>query len=222
MGNMQEMRIVFPTPDKLLTRGVVILLVLLGLGYAGVLLAPERVLGLLALNPRAVVHGRIWQLVTYPFVNDAWGLVLNGSVLLFIGSSIEREWRAASFLWLWVTVTLCCGLLWLLVGLFMSRAPLGVGANACGYGIIATFGLLFRGRRYLVYFGVLEAQYVALILIVVGVILALRFPITVIWVAGALVAYVYVKARWSMHAGAFSPAGRRRSGGSKGQFVDID
>jgi membrane associated rhomboid family serine protease len=225
MSNMQEMRIVFPSPDKLLTPGVVLVLLLSVLGYVGVIVAQDTVFGFLALNPRAVVHGMIWQLVTYPFVNlDPWNLVWNGLVILFIGSAIEREWRTPSFLWLWLTVCVCCGVLWVLIGvLFPGRAPLGMGANACGYGLIATFGMLFRGRRYLVYFGVLEAQHIALGLIAIGFLLGLRAPITLIWVAGALVAYVYSKAHWSMHTGTFRPAGRRQSGGSsKGQFVDID
>lgn len=221
MGNMQEMRIVFPSPDKLLTPGVVLLLSLAVAGYIGLALAQNAILGVLALNPQAVIHGRIWQLVTYPFVNSPGSLVCNGLVLLFIGSAIEREWRTASFLWLWLTVSIGCGILWVLVSLIAGRSMIGFGASACGYGIIGTMGMLFRGRRYLVLFATLEAQHIAVGLVVIGIILGLSYPTNLIWVAGALVACVYVKVRWSVGTRAAMRPASRRSGG-KGQFVDID
>ncbi len=221
MSNMQEMRIVFPTPDKLLTRGVVIVLSLMVAGYIGLVLAQDAVLGALALNPRAVLHGRVWQLVTYPFVNGPSSLIWNGLVILFVGSAIEREWRTASFLWLWFTVSVSCALLWVLISLVAGRSMVGFGAGACAYGIIGTMGVLFRGRRYFVFLGTLEAQHIALGLIVIGILLGLSNPMTLIWVAGALVACVYVKVRWNLGARAAMRPASRRSGG-KGQFVDID
>jgi membrane associated rhomboid family serine protease len=221
MGTMQEMRIVLPTPEKLLTRGVILLLSLGVAGYIGLLLAPEAVLGALALNPQGVAHGRIWQLATYPFVDGSRGLIWNGLVVLFIGSAIEREWRTTSLLWLWLLVSVTCGLLWVIISLLAGRPFLGTGAQACAYGLIGTMGVLFRGRRYFVFLATLEAQHIALGLIVIGVILSLQAPITLIWVAGALVAYIYVKVRWSLGARSSMYAAPRQSGG-KGQFVDID
>jgi membrane associated rhomboid family serine protease len=221
MSDMQEMRIVFPSPEKLLTPGVVVILSLAVAGYIGLVLAPDAVFGALALNPQGVVHGRIWQLVTYPFVNGACSLICNGLVILFIGSAIEREWRTASFLWLWLTVSVCCGILWVLGNLLKGGSAVGFGANACTYGLIATMGVLFRGRRYFVLFATLEAQHIAIGLIAIGIIISLPQPITLAWVAGALVAYLYVKARWSLGARASMRPAPRRSGG-KGQFVDID
>jgi len=97
----------------------------------------------------------------------------------------------------------------------------GDGAGVGGYGLIATFGLLFRGQRFFALFGTIEAQHIAIGLIAIGVILSLPMPITLVWVAGALVAYVYVKTRWSLQAKPTVRSGLQRSGG-KGQFVDID
>jgi len=221
MGEMQETRIALPSPEKLLTPGVIILLSLLVAGFLGLALAPEAVGRALALSPLAVLHGRIWQLVTYPFLNGACGLLCNGMVILFFGSAIEREWRTASFLLLWLTVTVACGVLWIVLNLLMGYSIAGLGAGVGGFGLIATFGLLFRGRRFFAFFGTVEAQHIALGLIVIGVILSLPVPITLVWVAGALVAYVYVKARWSLQARPSVRPGLQRSGG-KGQFVDID
>ncbi|MCU0915710.1 MAG: rhomboid family intramembrane serine protease, partial [Planctomycetes bacterium] len=220
-NDMQEMRIMMPTPEKLLTPGVIVLLSLMVAGFLGLSLAPDAVLGTLALNPQGVLHGRIWQLVTYPFVNGTCGLLCNGLIVLFIGSSVEREWRTKSFISLWLIVSIVCGILWVLLTMLTGRPALGMGAGACGYGLIATMGLLFRGRRFLMILATLEAQHIAIGLIVLGVILSLPQPLTLVWVAGALVAYLYVKARWSLRDRPAVRTGPRRSGAG-GQFVDID
>jgi membrane associated rhomboid family serine protease len=221
MDEMRGIRLAFPTPEKLFTRGVTIIVALLVAGFLGLSLAPQVVGGALALSPLGVLHGKIWQLVTYPFLNGPWGLVWNGLLVLFVGSSIEREWRTASFLWLWFIVSVVCGVLWILVNLLMNYSVTGFGAGACSYGIIAVMGVLFRHRRYLVFFATMEAQHIAIGLIAIGVVLSLPNPITLVWVAGALVGYVYLKARWSLQA---RPAARSRAGrsGGKGQFIDID
>ena len=221
MGDMQEMRIALPSPQKLLTPGVIILLSLVVAGFLGLALGGEAVGRALALSPLAVLHGKIWQLVTYPFLNGPVGLICNGMVILFFGSAVEREWRTASFLLLWLVVTVTCGLLWILLNLLMGYSMAGAGAGVGGYGLIATFGLLFRGQRFFAFFGTIEAQHIAIGLIAIGVILSLPMPITLVWVAGALVAYVYVKARWSLRARPSVRSSLQRSGG-KGQFVDID
>ncbi len=221
MSDMQEIRMALPSPQKLFTPGVVVLISLLVAGFLGLSLAREAVGIALALSPYGVLHGKIWQLLTYPFLNDPIGLIGNGMIILFLGSAIEREWRTASFLLLWLTVTVTCALLWIVLNLLMGYSLAGMGAGVGGYGLIATFGLLFRGQRFFALFGTIEAQHIAIGLIAIGVILSLPMPITLVWVAGALVAYVYVKARWSLQARPTVRPGLQRSGG-KGQFVDID
>ena len=224
MDEMREIRLAFPPPEKLFTRGVTIIVALLVLGFLGLCFSREAVSGALALSPWGVMHGKVWQIVTYPFVNGPLGLLGNGLTVLFIGSAIEREWRTTSFLWLWLIVTVACGILWILVNLLMNISVTGAGANACSYAIIAVMGVLFRRRRYFAFFATLEAQHIAIGLIAIGVILSFAVPpvpIALTWVAGALVGYVYIKARWGLQA---RPAARPRLGrsGGKGQFVDID
>jgi hypothetical protein len=96
-----------------------------------------------------------------------------------------------------------------------------MGAAACSYGFISTLGLLFRGRRFFIFFATIEAQYLALILVVIGIIMNITRPINLIWVLGALVAYVYVKARWSM-ASKGPSRGVSEKHRRPGRFVDID
>jgi membrane associated rhomboid family serine protease len=221
MSDVQEMRIALPSPDRLLTRGVVILLSLMVAGFLGTRLAGDFVLGTLALNPQSVVHGRIWQLVTYPFVDGGCTLLWNGMIVLFIGSAIEREWRTASFLWLWLTVSVVCGLFWTAASLLAGTPWIGTTASACCFGIIGTMGLVFRRRRYFVVLATVEAQHLAIGLIVIGIIFSIPTPIALVWVSGALVAYMYVKFHWSRAARSAVRPAARRSGG-RGSFVDID
>jgi membrane associated rhomboid family serine protease len=218
MSEMQEIRIALPKPEKLLTRGVVIILSLMVAGLAGTTLAPNTVLPLLALSPSAVLHGQIWQLATYPFVSGTCGLLWNGLIVLFVGSAIERQWRAASFLSLWLVVSVVCGILWVLIGLILRQPSPGSGAYACCYGLIGTMGLLFRGTRYWVLFTTVEAQHLAIGLIVIGLIFSIPAPLSLIWVIGAGVAYAYVKIRLNA---ASRPVSRRASA-ARGSFVDVD
>ena len=221
MDDMREIRLALPTPEKLFTPGVIVLISLLVAGFLGLALGGDPVGRALALSPLAVLHGKIWQLVTYPFLNGPIGLICNGMVILFFGSAIEREWRTASFLLLWLIVTVTCAILWIVLNLLMNYSMAGAGAGVGGFGIIAAFGLLFRGRRFFAFLGTIEAQHLAIGLIAIGVILSLPVPITLVWVAGALVACVYVKARWRLQARPTVRPGPQRSGG-KGKFVDID
>ena len=92
MYTTQQTQMTFPSPRKLFTPGVITILVLL---IAGILLstfAGGFTTGFLALSAQNVLHGKIWQLVTYPFVsNSPMNLIFSGLMVLMLGSAIERE-----------------------------------------------------------------------------------------------------------------------------------
>lgn len=222
MSGMQQMQMAFPSPRKLFTPGVTGILVLSIVGFLIGVLAPDLAARILALSPDGIRRGMVWQLVTYPFVNGSpMNLVFSGMMILFVGSSIEREWRTSSFLMLWLVVSVACGLLWIAVGFAAGSNMIGMGSTACSYGFIATMGLLHRGQHFFVFFATVEAQHLALILIVIGVILSITQPINLIWITGALVAYLYVKAHWSHTRKGFGSS-RGHSAEERGRFVDID
>lgn len=217
-----QTQMAFPSPTRLFTRGVTTILVLL---IAGILLstfAPRFTTGFLAVSAHNVLHGRIWQLVTYPFVSgSSMNLVFSGLMVLFVGSAIEREWKTASFLLLWMIISVVCGLLWVVVNLVTGNDFIGMGASACTYGLITTMGLIFRGRRFFIFFATVESRYLVLILIAIGILMNIATPINLVWISGALVAYVYIKLRWSMASKGhrtIPSAEQRRSNG----FVDVD
>lgn len=222
MYTNQQTQMAFPSPTKLFTPGVITIIVLL---IAGILLstfAPGFTTNFLAVSAHNVLHGRIWQLVTYPFASGSpMNLIFSGLMVIFVGSTIEREWKTASFLLLWAVVSATCGLLWVIVNLLTGNDFIGMGASACTYGLIATMGLLFRGRRFFMFFAMVEARYLVLILIAIGILMNIATPINLVWISGALVAFGYIKLRWSIASKSsrdVPSVEQRRANG----FVDID
>ena len=222
MSAMQQMQVALPSPRKLFTPGVTGILIFSIVGFLIFAFAPGFAANVLGISAAGLRRGFVWQVVTYAFIHGSpMNLVFNGMVILFVGSVIEREWRTASFLSLWFVVSIVCGLFWGGVGLVTGGSVVGMGATACCYGFISTMGLLYRGQRFFVFFATVEAQHLALILIAIGIILNIMTPIALTWIAGALVAYVYVKAHWS-HTRQGLPRSRPHDSGPGGRFVDID
>lgn len=222
MYTTQQTQISFPSPAKLFTPGVTAIIILLIAGMLLSMFAPGFRTRFIALSAQSVLHGRIWQLVTYPFASGyPINLVFSGLMVLFVGSAIEREWKTASFLLLWVVVSAVCGLLWVIVNLLTGNNFIGMGASACTYGLIATMGLLFRGRRFFMFFATVESWHLVLILIAIGILMNIATPINLVWVSGALVAYIYIKLRWSMALKSRRSIPSEEQGRSNG-FVDID
>ncbi|MHC4212061.1 MAG: rhomboid family intramembrane serine protease [Planctomycetota bacterium] len=217
-----RMEIALPTPRKLFTPVVTVMIVLMIIGFALINHAKEFTINYLAVNPQTCFPFRLWQLVTYSFINlCAWNMIFDGLIIIFIGSAIEREWRSVSFLLLMLTVSIVCGAIWLLVNLAGNLNYLGWGTGACAYGLIAAFGLLFRRKRFFALFWTIEAQHLALLLIAIGLIVGIAQPISWVWVGGAGVAYLYIKLRLRMA----SPASGSRATGEQrrhGDFVDLD
>jgi len=223
MVEMREMQLGLPTPRQLFTPGVTGVLILCVIGYVLCAFAPASV-SALGLSVQALTRFKIWQFLTYPFLHGCpWNLIFNGMVILFIGSAIEREWRTGAFITLWLVVSIDCGILWVLANLVTGNQYIGIGATACCYGIIATMGVLFYGTRFFVFFTTVEAQYLALIVIGIGVVLNIKPPIRLVWVLGALIAYIYVKMRTSRGPRrSFGSGPSPRTQGHRGGFVDID
>lgn len=216
----QRIEWAIPSPRKLFTPAVTTILILLVAGFATIFYAPKFTLNYMALTLGGLLQGKIWLLVTYPFFDScSLTMIFDSLLVLFIGSAIEREWRTGAFVLLWLVVSVVCGLIWVAISALFGRNFIGISSASCAYGLIATFGLLYRKKRFLAFFWALEAQYIAWGLIVIGIVLGIRQPLAWIWVAGALVAYVYVKLRWR----AASNKGNAASGRYRpGSFVDID
>jgi membrane associated rhomboid family serine protease len=222
MYTTQQTQITFPSPTKLFTPGVTTIIILLIAGFLLSTFAGGFAIDFFALSAKNVLHGRIWQILTYPFVsNSPFNLIFSSLMVLFIGSIIEREWRTTSFLLLWLVISTGCGVLWMIVNIFFGKNFIGMGAAGCTYGLLATMGLLLRGRRFFMFFATIESRYLVLILIAIGILMNIATPINLIWISGALIAYLYIKLRWRMASQSsrtIQTIEQRRTDG----FVDID
>ena len=217
-----QIQMTFPSPTKLLTPGVTAIIILLIAGMLLSLIAGDFTISFFALSSHNVLHGRIWQLVTYPFVSSfPINMIFSGLIVLFVGSAIEREWRTASFILLWLVTSVGCALLWIIVNLLTGNNFIGTGASGCTYGLIATMGLLFRGRKFFMFFVTVDSRYLVLILIAIGILMNIATPINLVWILGALIAYAYIKLRWSMASRSHgsTPSVKQRR---PGDFVDVD
>ena len=219
----RRLQLQLPSPTKFFTPAVTVFLILIIIGFAVATYASEFVINTLALSSQGIFRGKVWQLVTYPFVEmSTCRLIPSGIILLFFGSAVERQWKTRGFLALWFIVSITSGILWVIISMILGLSNMvALGMAACAYGIIATFGILYKGQKILFFFFVMEAQYVAILLIAIGLVVSIAFPLNLIWVAGALIAYIYTKVRWrsaSSRANKKFESSQLRAGG----FVDVD
>lgn len=214
-------QMVMPSPSKLFTPAVTTIIALLIAGFALATYFPGFTVRYLGLSSQGVFSGKLWQVITYSLINPcASALIFNGIMVLFIGSSIERVWRTRSFVLLWVVVSVVCAVLWMLVSLVLGQNMVGMGSAACGYGLIAAFGILNYRKRVFTLLCTIEAQYLAMIFIGIGIVISIASPFNLIWVSGALVAYLYIKWTLRRRTGTKTVDSFSRGGGSG--FVDID
>jgi len=218
----QQIQPSLPSPSKLFTPGVCILLALMVTGAIFTLINGQFALASFAVSSQSILSGRIWQLATYSFISGSiMNLVFSSLMVVFVGSAVEREWRTVSFLALWLVVSVACGLLWAIVDILTAGTAYGIGAAACTYGLISAMALLYRGRRFFLFFAVVPASYMVIILIIIGILMNLTQPLNLIWIIGAPVGFLYIKLLWKINlrsARSATVEPNMRTGG----FVDID
>src|SRR5438270_12968119 len=143
-------------------------------------LAPEIArysLAYLALVPMLVVHGYIWQLVTYSFLHASLGhLLVNMLTLWMFGSQEEQDWGSKRFLEFYLFCVVGAGLVTVAVGYtgwFGIRPEVPtVGASGGIYGLLIAFGMLYGDREIFLFpfpFSI-KAKYLVGIIIFVVVI----------------------------------------------------
>jgi membrane associated rhomboid family serine protease len=162
----------------------------------------------------------VWQLVTYSVVNpNPMQLIFNGLAVLFLGSMIERQWRTRSYVLLWLVVSVICGLAWILLDGLLGSSSTAVGANGCIYGMLGTFSILFRRRRFFMLFATLETKYLIFILLAIGILMSLSQPMMLIWILGAPIGYGYTKLMWKISSERASTTSENTQ---TSRFADLD
>jgi membrane associated rhomboid family serine protease len=165
--------------------------------------ASDLIFGLLALTPRAVVHGYVWQLVTYAFVHRGiLEALFNLLSLWFIASYIE-EVKGSRWL---MEIYFLAVVVGAAIATALSFAPIprlspmdyASGAQAGIFGLLAAFAVLFGEQQFFLFplpIGI-KAKYLVLIYLLIAI--ASLFgggsilPL-VVYLAGGLVGFIYAR-----------------------------
>jgi membrane associated rhomboid family serine protease len=151
----------------------------------------------------AALQGRLWQFVSYVFVNppSLWMLI---QLLMFVmfGSEVEKFLGRHQFLWLYVALILAGPLLLCLLGLAGINRPL-VGSDTVHFGIFLAFVLIYPKAE--IFFGI-QARWVAAALLGIYTLMGLASQdftgVSLLWWSGAA-AFVYL--RWEGVASSLMP-----------------
>jgi membrane associated rhomboid family serine protease len=119
--------------------------------------APELMIGLFGLLPRAVIwEGRIWQLVTHMFLHGGVMHILFNMLLLWMfGVELERRWGSRGFMRFFLITGIGAGIVTVLVSLLpftFTRSIYNVptiGASGAIYALLMAWAMLFPHRTML-------------------------------------------------------------------------
>ncbi len=220
MERRSQFVVAMPSVQRLFTPGVSVLLACMVGSSILSAMSGGRSAGWLGISTDGLLHGRLWQLFSYGWVHSLQGLLMSALVLLFLGTSVEREWKTGPFLLLWATVTGICGILWCVVTSVLGMPAIGTGGMAFTFGLLTVYGYLFRRRKVQLFMWPMESQHMVLLFLAIGVLMSLRQPLSLVWVAGAGVGWLYVKllqARQDRQATPQESPEEPRKG-----FVDLD
>ena len=123
------------------------------------------VLYYLALNPRMVLQGQIWRLVTFaliPRTSSFWALIFL-YFYYFIGTALEREWGSAKF-----NVYFFSGLLFTVVYVFLiyfiTGRSMSVGADYIYLSMFFSFATYYPDMQVLLFFFIpIKIKWLALV-----------------------------------------------------------
>jgi membrane associated rhomboid family serine protease len=185
-------------------------LILLNVGaFFGLLilrwLAPHLQAVLLAhiiLEPLAVIHGEIWQLLTYSFVEQGiLGILFGMLTLWFTGSLLEPSFGGRWLAELYVTSVVGGAILASALSFthLLGLRPDVVAAGAWSgiFGLMVAIAMIFGDQEFLLWFVLrIKAKYMVAIYILIAVALLLKQADTfnaLIQLSGALCGALYVK-----------------------------
>jgi len=207
--------------------GVFLLMALLGVTAPS---AAQYISPLFGLVPRAVVHGFIWQLVTYSFLHAGlFHLLFNMLSVWMFGGMIESTWGTRRFVEFYLYCVLAAAATTIAVayigvamlgafadvplvrGLAMQTMVPTVGASGGVYGILMAFGMLY-GEQEVFLFPLpfrIKAKYMVAILIflvIAGAVQETGGVANLAHLGGLFFGFLYVK-----YAPTRSFTGRRRA-----------
>ena len=156
-----------------------------------------------SLIPTLVMHGYIWQLVTYSFLHSGlWHILFNMLWLWMFGSQLEMDWGSSRFLEFYFFCVIGAALSTVAIAYtgLLGLTPLvpTVGASGGIYGILMAFGILYANREIMLFpipFTI-KAKYFVIGLIFITLYLSISGPGGVAYVAhlgGLLFGYIFIR-----------------------------
>ena len=159
-----------------------------------------------ALTPVRVMHGWVWQPVTYMFLHDpgsVFHILFNMLALWMFGAELERIWGTRYFLKFYFVTGVGAGLLTVLVSLLpfvFTRQLFGaaiIGASGAIYGLLLAYGMYFPDRPIYI-FGVFPIPAKTLVMILGAIALYASLSqaggtANATHLGGLLVGYLYLK-----------------------------
>jgi membrane associated rhomboid family serine protease len=102
----------------------------------------------LGLIPKLVVHGMVWQLITYSFLHfQLLHLLFNALALWMFGSQLESDWGSKRFVEYYFFCTVAAALTTVAVSYIhvpgLSPVTTTIGASGGIYGLLVAFGVLY-------------------------------------------------------------------------------
>jgi len=110
--------------------------------------AHEWVRFYLGLIPKLVMHGMVWQLITYSFLHfTLLHFLFNALALWMFGSQLESDWGSKRFVEFYFFCTVAAALTTVAVSYMhvpgLSPATTTIGASGGIYGLLVAFGVLY-------------------------------------------------------------------------------
>jgi membrane associated rhomboid family serine protease len=163
----------------------------------------------LGLVPDGVIHGGVWQLVTYAFLHNPMNpvhILFNMLMLWMFGGELERFWGGRAFLRYYLVCAAGGGVSATLLGLAVGgndALTVTIGASGALFGLFVAFGVVFARRTVLfMLFFPMQARTMALILVGLNFFYLLSQPGSgvshVAHLGGAAAGYLFLKRAWRL------------------------
>lgn len=163
---------------------------------------------LLALDGQTLLKPWLWwKLVTYGFCHDAnnFGHLLGNMLgLFFLGQSVEQHYGPRSFLRMYLTALVFCGVIWSGTQLALGDPTRLIGASGAVTTVIILFALNFPRRTILFMMFIPMPAWVFGVMIVAFNIVGTQKAPGVdntaydVHLAGAVYAWIYFKTHWAI------------------------
>jgi len=164
---------------------------------------PEWINAYARLVPPDVIHGYLYQIVTYGFLHDGiWHIAGNMFQLWMFGTALEDIWGRSKFYSFYFTTLIGAGILTVLFAytrvLGMTPNVSVVGASGAIMAVLVAFGILYAEQEIFLFpFPIgIKAKYFVIILVLINLAAALGPGGAVAYathLGGALCGFLYVK-----------------------------